>query len=61
MAILKSDLFEAYQEGAVFDLAEVYESLSKSGRLAAFEAEHRFYEIGSHDGLNELNVILAVK
>lgn len=61
LAILKSDLFEAYQEGAVFDLAEVYESLSKSGRLAAFEAKHRFYEIGSHDGLNELNVILAVK
>ena len=58
LGILKPNIFEQYPEGANFDLAEIYESLSDSGRLASFEAKNRFYEIGSHDGLNELNEIL---
>ncbi len=36
-----------------FDLASVYESLARHGRLAGFEATARFYEIGSHGGLRE--------
>ena len=36
-----------------FDLASVYEALSRQGRLAGFEATVRFYEIGSHGGLRE--------
>ena len=36
-----------------FDLASVYESLARQGRLAGFEATARFYEIGSHGGLRE--------
>ena len=36
-----------------FDLASVYESLAREGRLAGFEATARFYEIGSHGGLRE--------
>ena len=58
LGILKPNIFEQYPEGANFDLAEIYESLSDSGRLASFEAKNRFYEIGSHDGLKELNEIL---
>ena len=57
LGILKPNIFEKYPEGANFDLAEIYESLSDSGRLASFEAKNRFYEIGSHDGLKELNEI----
>ena len=58
LGILKPNIFELYPEGANFDLAEIYESLSDSGRLASFEAKNRFYEIGSYDGLKELNEIL---
>ena len=58
LGILKPNIFEQYPEGANFDLAEIYESLSDSGRLASFEAKNRFYEIGSHDGLKELIEIL---
>jgi len=58
LGILKPNIFEQYPEGANFDLAEIYESLSYSGRLASFEAKSRFYEIGSNDGLKELNEIL---
>jgi len=61
LGILKPNIFEQYPEGANFDLAEIYESLSDSGRLASFEAKNRFYEIGSHDGLKELNEILQEK
>ena len=58
LGILKPQLFKNYPENTKFDLAEIYESLSESGRLASFEATNRFYEIGSHDGLNELNQLI---
>ena len=61
LGILKPSIFEQYHEGANFDLAEIYESLSDSWGLASFEAKNRFYEIGSHYGLNELNEILQEK
>lgn len=61
LGILKYDLFETYKEGAVFDLADIYESLSESGNLFFFEATHRFYEIGSHVGLAELNYLMQQK
>jgi NDP-sugar pyrophosphorylase family protein len=41
------------------DLAEVFTPLSRAGRLAGFEATERFYEIGSPDGLAELERLLA--
>ena len=58
LGILKPNIFEQYPEGANFDLAEIYGPMSETGRLASFEATNRFYEIGSHDGLKELNDIL---
>lgn len=47
----------AGRDGA-FDLAEVYESLSRAGRLAGHEVATRFYEIGSPDGLAETDAYL---
>ena len=61
LGILKSEVFENYQENESFDLAEIYGTLSKNGNLASFEATQRFYEIGSRDGLKELNEILQEK
>jgi NDP-sugar pyrophosphorylase family protein len=36
-----------------FDLSGVYKSLARDGRLAGYEATHRFYEIGTPSGLAE--------
>ena len=55
LGILKQDVFEYYAEKSKFDLAEIYEIISQKGELGSFEATHRFYEIGSHTGLSELN------
>ncbi|MBO0768275.1 MAG: NTP transferase domain-containing protein [Solirubrobacterales bacterium] len=43
------------------DLADVYHQLSRAGRLGAFEVSERFYEIGSHSGLAELDQLLNEK
>jgi len=39
-------------------LAELYEELSTSDRLAGYEMTQRFYEIGSFEGLAETNRLL---
>ena len=36
------------------DLADLFRALSIEGRLAGYEAHERFYEIGSPDGLADL-------
>ena len=58
LGILTRALLEAYPEQQTFDLAEVYEQLSRQHRLASYEANQRFYEIGSPSGLEELNLKL---
>jgi MurNAc alpha-1-phosphate uridylyltransferase len=45
--------------GAPADLADTFRELSRSRHLAGFEADHRFYEIGSLDGLLELESYLS--
>jgi len=40
-----------------WDLAVLYQDLQKAGELAAFEAPHRFYEIGSFRGIEELSFV----
>ena len=42
----------------VIDVARLYESLSLEGRLAGFEVHERFYEIGSHQGIRDLQDFL---
>lgn len=51
--ILKSEVFAAWESDQVFDLALVYESLVAKGQLAGYEVKERFFEIGSHEGLDE--------
>ncbi|MFL2774233.1 MAG: nucleotidyltransferase family protein [bacterium] len=58
LGILTRELLEAYPEQQNFDLAEVYERLSREHRLASYEATQRFYEIGSPNGLEEINLKL---
>jgi len=43
----------------VFDLADVYHNLLISGDLAAYEVTERFYEIGSRQGITDLEQYLS--
>lgn len=45
-------------DGAAHDLADLMYRLSHAGQLAGFRVETRFWEIGSHDGLAELEQAL---
>jgi len=51
-------VFEALPCGIAIDLAAIYERLASEGKLAAFEVFHRFYEIGSSLGIQELEAKL---
>ena len=51
--------FEALPENEPTDLAAVYQDLLRRGDLAGYEIHTRFYEIGSPDGIRELEEFLA--
>ena len=61
LGIFKQEVFGQHLQGVNFDLGEIYETLSESGSLASFEVKKRFYEIGSHEGLNEMNQLIKQK
>jgi NDP-sugar pyrophosphorylase family protein len=53
--------FDGFSREGVVDLAEVQMALLKAGQLAGCEIAERFYEIGSHAGLAELDALLRPK
>jgi MurNAc alpha-1-phosphate uridylyltransferase len=53
LGILNKQVFASYENGAAFDLADIYHNLSIANQLTGFEVFERFYEIGSHTGLAE--------
>lgn len=54
-------VFEEQPAEEVIDLASVYQGLLAQGQLAAFEVTQRFYEIGSPDGIKDLERHLVSK
>lgn len=50
---------ERVPSGEVADLAEIYHELSVEGQLAGLEVAERFYEVGSPEGLAELEGYIA--
>lgn len=61
LGLFRAAAFDGYPRDAVVDLAAVQTDLVQRGQLAGYEMPERFYEIGSHTGLNELNRLLAAK
>lgn len=51
VGILDHVAFELAPPSARFDLGSLYGALVARGQLAGFEVRERFYEIGSHEGL----------
>jgi NDP-sugar pyrophosphorylase family protein len=58
LGLFRADAFDGFPRDEVVDLAEVQKALLKRGELAGFEISRRFYEIGSHAGLRELDQLL---
>ncbi len=50
---------ETIPAGTPYDLADVHRQLAEAGRLLGFEATERFYEIGSPEGLADLEAHLG--
>ncbi len=59
LSLFQAAAFDSYPAGTKFDLADVMQQLVKKNQLAGFEVRERFYEIGSHTGLAELQALLA--
>jgi MurNAc alpha-1-phosphate uridylyltransferase len=53
LGVMSASVFAPYPDSEPFDLADVYHQLSIEGNLAGYEVFERFYEIGSHQGLQE--------
>ncbi len=58
ISVLARRVVETIAPTAVADLADVYRELSSRGELAGFEVTSRFYEIGSMEGIADLEKYL---
>lgn len=58
LGLLRHAAFAHAPATGAFDLAALYETLVAAGRLQGQEVDQRFYEIGSHAGLQELDAYL---
>jgi len=58
LSLFRAAAFDGYPRDAVVDLAAVQTDLVRRGELAGYEMKQRFYEIGSHSGLQELDQLL---
>jgi NDP-sugar pyrophosphorylase family protein len=61
LGLLRANALGAYPKDQVVDLATVYGELVANGQLAGYEVKNRFYEIGSHVGLMELDQLLRTR
>ena len=58
LGVFRRAAFDGFSREAPVDLADVQQALVARQQLAGFEIKERFYEIGSHAGLNELDALL---
>jgi NDP-sugar pyrophosphorylase family protein len=58
LGVFHSEALATWPQGKPFDLADVYVDFVSGRELAGYEVERRFYEIGSPQGLAELDAIL---
>lgn len=56
---VRRGVVEALPAGAVVDLSDVLRDLSAQGRVAGHEVHERFFEVGSFEGLRDLEVHLS--
>jgi N-acetyl-alpha-D-muramate 1-phosphate uridylyltransferase len=59
MSVLSSSVFSPYRDTRILDLAHIYMELLKLGHLAAIEVSDRFYEVGSPQGIQDMEAYLS--
>lgn len=58
LTVLRRDVVGRIPSGAVVDLGDIYRDLSLRGDLVGYEVSTRFYEVGSPEGVAELEQYL---
>jgi MurNAc alpha-1-phosphate uridylyltransferase len=58
LGAFKSSAFATFPDNRGLDLAKVYQVLLIAELLAAYEVQQRFYEVGSFEGIRELETYL---
>jgi NDP-sugar pyrophosphorylase family protein len=58
LGVFRAAAFDGWPRDAAVDLADIYAALLARGQLAGCEIPERFYEIGSREGLKELDSLL---
>ena len=53
LSILSASVFSEQHNKIPLDLSDIFQKLSDQGLLAGHEVYKRFYEVGSHMGLEE--------
>ena len=61
ISVLTAGVFAGLGDNVAFDLADVYSRLVSEKQMAVYEVTQRFYEIGSIEGLAELDALLRKK
>jgi NDP-sugar pyrophosphorylase family protein len=59
LSLFRAPAFDDWPLDQAFDLADVMQRLVARRQLAGYEVKQRFYEIGSHAGLAELEALLS--
>jgi N-acetyl-alpha-D-muramate 1-phosphate uridylyltransferase len=59
MSVLSRSVFARYVDTRILDLAHIYTELAKIGHLAAVEVSDRFYEVGSPQGIRDMETYLS--
>ena len=61
LGVVAERAFAGWEASGSFDLADLYQALAQKGDLAGHEVIHRFYEIGSKEGLEQAEKFLQCK
>ena len=59
LGLFKREVFASLPQGQPADLTEIYQNLVAHHNLLAYEVKQRFYEVGSFEGLHELDKLLT--
>ena len=58
LGLFKREVFASLPQDQPADLTEIYQNLVYDHNLLAYEVQQRFYEVGSFEGLQELDTLL---
>lgn len=61
LSLFHASVFQQQPAGQPFDLADIMTQLVREKDLAGYEISERFYEIGSHTGIAELEALLRAR